>query len=268
MKIGYLGPEGSFSNEAALKIFKENQLVACSSFELIRSLQEGTIQGAVLPIENSTEGSVNWVFNFLLENNLPFQINGEIILSIEHNLIGFGELKNIKTVLSHPQALAQCSKLLTLHKIVIKNTDSTSEAVSLAAADKNITAIGTKRAAEIYNVPIILSNINDNYNNQTRFIVLRPTLGSRTGKDKTSFVFETEDKPGALLRVLEVFDVFEINMTMIISRPSKKGLGTYMFFVDVEGHQEDEHLKTAFGLIKEKLGSLKILGSYPVGQIA
>lgn len=265
MKIGYLGPQGSFSEEAALSYGKNQDLVAYPSFGLIKALEEGEIQKAILPIENSIEGSVNWVLDLLLRNNFPFLIEDEIVWSIKQNLIGFGQISDIKKVYSHPQAMAQCRDFLNELGVETKDTDSTSEAVQLVAEEKDpeIAALGTKRAADIYQAPIIRKNIDDNQNNKTRFIVLGKEKKEKTDKDKTSFVFGTEDKPGALYRVLEIFAALGINMTMIISRPSKRKLGEYVFFTDVEGHREGNDLKTALKKVKEKTSFLKILGSFP-----
>lgn len=265
MKIGYLGPPGSFSEEAALEVGKIQDLINFTSFRLVKALEEEKVQKAVLPIENSIEGSVNWVFDFLFRNNFPFVIENEVICPIKQNLIGFGQIPNLEVVYSHPQALAQCRKFLSELGVKTKDTDSTSEAVQLVAEGKNptIAALGTKRAAEIYYATVIKENVNDNDNNQTRFIILGKEKKERTEKDKTSFIFGTKDKPGALYRVLEVFDVLRINMTMIISRPSKRRLGEYVFFIDIEGHQQEDDLKIAFRKIKERVSFLKVLGSYP-----
>lgn len=264
MKIGYLGPQGSFSEEASLSVTESSSLVACSSLSLRESLKTGKIQKAVLPIENSVEGPVNWVFDLLLQNKLPFLIEGEIVWPIKQNLIGFGELSDVKLVCSHPQALAQCSNFLDQLKAKTRDADSTSKAVqSLARGEVVGAAIGTIRAADIYQVPVIQKNINDNPGNMTRFIILGNKQKRRTGEDKTSFVFGTEDRSGALYRVLEVLDVLRINMTMIISRPSKKSLGEYVFFVDVDGYQKEDDLKIAFRKIEERVSFLRILGSYP-----
>lgn len=271
MKIGYLGPPGSFSHEAALKFartarfVKAADMVALSSFDLITAIEEGEIPRVVLPLENSIEGSVNWVFDLFFRNSFSFLIEAEVVWPIIHHLIGFGKISGVKTVYSHPQALAQCRKFLGKLRVGTKDTDSTSEAVRLVAEKKDpkIAAIGTKQAAKLYRARIIESDIQGSSNNQTRFIVLGNRERRRTGRDKTSFVFGTEDKPGALLRVLEVFDVLEVNMTMIFSRPSKKRLGEYIFFVDVEAHQNGEDLRVAFGKIKGRVSFLRILGSYP-----
>ncbi|MDI6603430.1 MAG: prephenate dehydratase, partial [Patescibacteria group bacterium] len=232
MKVGYLGPEESFSGEVAVSIFKEEDLIPFSSFELTEALKNSIVQKAVLPIENSLEGPINWVLDLLVNNN-QFFIQDEIIWLIEQNLIGFGKISEIKTIYSNPQALAQCAQFLNRLKVKTENTDSTSAAVQLVAKKKNseIAAIGSKRAAKLYKIPIIKEGINDTPQNWTRFIILGEEQRDITGQDKTSLVFEVENRPGSLCEVLEEFARENINMTMIISRPSKRQLGEYIFFV-------------------------------------
>lgn len=263
-KIGYLGPEGSNSEEAARKVGKDQNLIPFSSSELIRALKGGLIQKAVLPFENSLGGSVDWALDALLENNLSFVIEAEVIQPIEHNLIGFGQISDTEIVYSHPQALAQCRKLLTTLNVKTIDTDSTSTAVRIVAEkkDKTAAAIGTKLAADINNVPIILKGINDKPNNETRFIVLG-NRQIRTGRDKTSLIFGTKNRPGALAMVLMPLCLLGINMTMLVSRPSKAKLGEYIFFVDIEGHKEYRKIKFALRIIKRLTTFLKVLGSYP-----
>jgi prephenate dehydratase len=200
-------------------------------------------------------------------NNFPFLIKGEIVLPVHHHLIGFGRISDVKEIYSHPQALGQCRQFWNKLKVKTRDTDSTSEAVQLVAQkqDKTIAAIGTKLASELYQAPIIKKNIADNRNNQTRFIVLGRKKRKKTGRDKTSFVFGTKNRSGALVEVLQVFKVLHINMTMLVPRPSKKRLGEYVFFADVEAHQRDRHLGAAFQALKEGrwVTFLRIFGSYP-----
>jgi prephenate dehydratase len=267
MPIGYLGPAGSFSHEVALTL-GDKDLIPLSSFELGRAMRDGTIERAVLPVENSIEGRVKWVLDFLAENgDKPSAIIGEVIWDIKHCLAGFGAITEVRTVCSHPQALGQCRAFLgRLKEIETRDVDSTSAAVMLIAEkkEKALAAIGTMRASEIYEVPVIQEDIGDHRNNQTRFIILGKERKSSTGNDKTSLVFGTEDKPGALHEALEVFKVLRINMTMIFSESSpRKRLGEYIFFVDVEGHQEDRSLSLALDLVKKKVSFLRILGSFP-----
>lgn len=268
--IGFLGPFGSFSNEVAETIKgASGTLVPLSSFELGKALHEGTVERAVLPIENSVEGRVKWVLDLLAENNIePFTVVGEIIWDIRHCLIGFGSIAEVRVVYSHPQALGQCRTFLRkLGGVETRDIDSTSTAVRLIAEkrDSSLAAVGTMKASKAYRVPVIREDIGDHRNNQTRFIVLGKRPEGPTGNDKTSLIFGTEDKPGVLHEALEVFKVFGINMTMIFSEPSpfRRRFGEYIFFVDVEGHQEDRSLGLALELIRKRVSSLKILGSFP-----
>lgn len=265
MKVGYLGPKGTFTEEAAMRIALEKDLIPLSSTELIKALEKGEIQKAVLPYENSIEGVVGWVFDFLVNLDPKFVIEAEIVLPIKQNLVGFGKIEDIKTIYSNPVALAQCRKFIETLKVETKEVDSTSAAIKLIAQRRNLTeaAIGPQRAARIYDVPIIKEDIGDYHNNQTRFILLGTKKSQRTGNDKTTLVFGTENKPGALCTVLEVFKDAKINMTMIVSRPSKQKLGEYIFFVDIDGHQDDEKIQRALEEIKKRTTFLKILGSYP-----
>ncbi|MDD5547947.1 MAG: prephenate dehydratase domain-containing protein, partial [Candidatus Pacebacteria bacterium] len=139
------------------------------------------------------------------------------------------------------------------------------EAVKIVSEKKNssLAAIGTKQASKIYGVPIIRKNIGDHKNNETRFAVIGKEKNNLSGKDKTSLMFHADNRPGALMRALEIFDVMEINLTMLISRPSKIKLGEYIFFADIEGHQKEPKIKFALETLENKVGSLKILGSYP-----
>jgi len=268
MKGGYLGPKGSFSEETALSIWNSSDLVPYPSFfRLFEALNAGEIQKVIVPIENSIEGEVNLIIDWLLGDKNQFSIEREIVWPIRQNLIGFGRLADIETVYSHPQALGQCRKLLNQLQVTSKDINSTSKAIQLIAIKKNpkLAAIGSRLAAEYYNVPIVKEDISDISNNETRFIVLGSEPKGRTGKDKTSLAFDTGNKPGALCKVLEVFAGLQINMTMIISRPSKTEpeLGKYIFFVDIEVHQEDKKFKDALKSIENKVSFLRVFGSYP-----
>jgi len=271
--VGFLGPKGSFSEEAAIKFQKwlrlETTRKAYSSYDLIDALTRNKIQKAIVPIENSLDGQVNWVIDLLSSKDFPFVIEHELILTIRQNLIGFGEISNIKVIYSHPTALAQCQKLLKSLRVNAKDTNSTSEAIQLIAKSKKTewAAIGTKRAARIYGVPVIKEGVNDDLNNQTRFIILGgEKKKNNRNRTKTSLIFSVVDRPGALVKVLEIFDVLDINMKTLFSRPLKTGLGQYMFWVDIEGHQNDKTIHVALEALKRKAKSLKILGSYPVSE--
>lgn len=265
--IGYLGPEGSYSHEVAMYIMGErSKLLALEPSKFAQLLREKKIWQAVLPIANAIGGQVQWVLDLLLSSNGDYEITREIIWNIRSHLIGFGKKGEIRTICSHSQPLDQCQRFLAkMPGIVTQGMTSTSVAVRFVADKKSSewAAIGTDRAAEMYGVPIIARNISDQ-DNQTRFVVLGGKKSFSTGKDKTSLLFSTANRSGALLRVLEIFDALAINMTTLFSMPSpNKKLGECFFFVDMSGHRRDKDLSVALDKIKTRVEYLKILGSYP-----
>jgi len=225
------------------------------------------IDEAVVPIENSIEGSVNIKIDLLIKEK-DIKIKGEIILPVRHCLFSkkVYSLEQIKIVYSHSQALYQCREFLynKIPDAVLKETASTSQAAKRVIKSKTPTAaIGSKRLAEIYNLVMLSENIQDFPENYTRFIVISKTDCLPTGCDKTSLVFSTENKPGSLYRVLGFFAGKNLNLTKIESRPSKRVLGEYIFFLEVEGHREDKILKKVLKRVKENSTFYKLLGSYP-----
>lgn len=265
-RVGYLGPEGSFSEEAARKVSADGYVPFPTIPKLLKAFWNREVDKVVIPIENSIEGTVVPAIDSLINGNgNSFVIEREIKLPIKQNLIGIGhELSKIKTVISHPQALAQCANFTEELGVKTEGSSSTSAAVKQVAEeqDSNFAAIGTERAAIIYGLRIIRRDIQDSDNNITRFLVLGHEINVQTGTDKTSIMFETNNRPGALLRVLEVFDALDINMTNIVSRPSKIELGEYIFWVDIDGHQLDEKVNVALKQIERRTNFLKIFGSY------
>lgn len=264
-KVGYLGPKGSFSEEAAVKVNADKYIAFSTIPKLLKAFWDGEVGKIVLPVENSIEGIVVPAIDSLIGGNgNEFVIEREIKLPIKQNLIGTGKISEIKTVISHPQALAQCIGFTEKLGIEAEGSSSTSAAVELVSKKNNcsVAAIGTKRAAEIYGLKIIRENIQDSDNNATRFLILGHNINVQTGTDKTSVILELNNKPGALLRVLEVFDALDINMTNIVSRPSKTKLGKYVFWVDIEGHLKDKKVDVALEQIKTRTAFMKVLGSY------
>ncbi len=267
IKVGYLGPRGSFSEEAVFKYDKEAEAVPFQTIdEIFEALGKKEIGKGVLPVENSFEGAINsTIDNLILEEKLC--IENELLLKIKHCLLGpkGSCLKKIQTIYSHPQALAQCRKFLKEFKKEFISCNSTAEASQLVAEKNNLSlaAIAGERAATLYGLEILKSDLQESKNNVTRFLVVGRRENKRSGRDKTAIVFITKNEPGSLVRILEVFDVLGINMTCIISRPSKKLLGEYSFFVEIEGHQEEKILKVAFDRIRKKSDNLRVLGSYP-----
>lgn len=278
MKIAYLGPRGTFSEEAVRIYVTNNKIEALweplnSIDKVINALEKKEADMAVIPIENSVEGIVNSALDHLIGNGNGLKIIGEIVLDIHQNLIGLegARIEKIIEFYSHPQAIAQCDRYINamFKNSKINLTSSTAEGAQIVASLKkeNCAAIGNKLLADIYGLKVLASNIHDKKNNKTRFIVLghsSPPLIKRA-KIKSSLIFEIKDEPGSLLKVLEVFDVMNINMTHISSRPSKRSLGEYVFFVEFEWRiPQNEKVKIALELLKEKTDNLKNLGSYQI----
>lgn len=269
---GYLGPSGTFSEQAAYAYFNninEYQLIPFPTIQdLLQAVDKGEVSKGVVPIENSIEGAVNTTVDMLaFEVNLKIQ--AEIVIPVRHYFIGFEEFGfgEIKAVLSHPQAIAQCRNYLHTHvpKAEIVFTSSTAEAVREVAANKAPrAAVGTLLAAKKYGLSVLDFDIQDNKHNETRFVVLGKEEGKRGAKCKTSLVFSTENKPGELYRVLNIFSLWDVNMTKILSRPSKTRLGEYVFFVDLEGHILEEDMKNALMMVQRKTSFYKLLGSYEI----
>lgn len=270
--IGFLGPSGSYAEEAASKI--KGELVAfCSIMEVIDAVDQDIVDIGVVPIENSIEGPVGVTLD-LLANDYDLKIKKEIILPISHNLLLNDEsnLEDIEIIYSHAQALSQCRKFIEKIGANPVATSSTSAAAEIVKGKKNAAAIGNRRAAEIYGLKIAAENIQDFENNLTRFVVINKEDHIPTGHDKTSVVFSLiEDRPGGLYDVLGEFAKRNINLTKIESRPSKKKLGTYIFFIDFEGHREDNEVANILNQIKintmkTKISYIKLLGSYPIEE--
>lgn len=268
-RYAFLGPAGTFSEEALLTLgLPDSEPVPCASIEeVFEAVERGQAEEGVVPIENSVEGSVNATLDSLAFDT-SLEIRGELVLDIHHALITAPgiDLAGVRTIASHPQATGQCRRWLTRNlpgrSIVAAN--STAEAVGRAVADPTVAAVGTKLAAQLYGGEVREPAIEDYAGNQTRFVVIGRGISPRTGDDKTSLaLFLQADKPGALLMILSEFAYGEINLTKIQSRPTKRALGEYMFFVDFEGHVEDQNVKTALDCLRLKLRSVKVLGSYP-----
>lgn len=273
-KIGFFGPKGTFSQEALLQYIKGKENYTAYEFntinELILAVQNGDIDAAVAPIENSLEGAINITLD-MLAFDVDLKIKAEIIIEIKQNLLikKGTNICDIKYILSHPQPIGQCRKYISANfpNAQIKDMYSTAGAAAeVAKGNNDSAAIGSAIAAEVYRLDILAHNIQDGENNMTRFVVVSKEDGVKTGKDKTSIVFSTDDKPGSLYRILDIFNLWDINMTRIESRPAKNQLGRYIFFVDISGHKEDDDLKSALTMIQRKTSFFKFLGSYPEWQ--
>ncbi len=262
--VAYFGPAGTFTEEAASRL--KGDLIAFDSIiEVLEAVKTGKAQKGVVPIENSIEGPVGVTLD-LLAQDYDLKIQKEIILPISHNLmVNKGvNLDEVDSVYSHAQPLAQCRIFLEKLGLITHSTSSTAAAAKFIKGKNNAAAIGNRRAAELYNLDIIKTDIQDFENNRTRFIVLGNNESQPTENDKTSIVFSLyEDRPGGLYEILGYFATENINLTKIESRPSKKGLGKYIFFIDFEGHCQDKVVKNILDTIKKNTPFLKLLGSYP-----
>lgn len=269
----FLGPEGSYCEEAKnqfLKILpfeKIEQKPFSNIKSIIQYLQNNEFAVAVVPVENSIEGVVRETLDTLLNNDSGLQICAETVIPINHCLVSkSGSIDKIKKVISHPQALAQCQNFIDkyLSKDIerIEKSSTSKAAQELLSFDDSYAAIANKKTAEIFNLNILARNVNDEVDNKTRFIFLSRNKTTATGNDKTSIAFATKNQSGALVKVLNVFDSLNINLLYIDSRPSKKHLGEYVFFVDFEGHIDDEPSQKVLDLIKLNTNYVKILGSY------
>ena len=269
MNIGYLGPKGTFSYAAVKKICKDEDVIVeyPTIFNLIKAVDEAETDCAVVPIENMVEGSVNPTLDTLAFNADVF-ITGEFILSIEQNLLVKKGVKeeNIREIASMSQPVGQCQQMINecFPDAKIIYTNSTAEAAKLVSeSDSGCACIASSESAEIYGLEILKRNCSDNKNNCTKFVIIekKPSC-TVTDADKSSIVFAVGDKPGALFRILKHFEQLGINMTRIESRPSKRKLGEYIFFVDIDGNVADENIYNALDRIKKHSEFYKFLGSY------
>ena len=270
MATAFLGPRGSFSEEAALLRADTDQLVAFSSFPaLVSAVETGLADEAVLPIENSIEGAVSTTLDLLIHET-ALRISGELALPVRHFLVTRPgvHLEDVRVVTSHPQALGQCRRFLDrcLPGVEQEAALSTSGAVKDVAEgdDDHRAGIGTARAAELYGGAILAQDIQDVHTNVTRFVVLAREDAPPTGNDKTSLAFRVQENvPGALHAILAELAVENLQMTKIESRPSKGWLGDYVFLIDFEGHRQDERVARVLDNIRDRCSILKIFGSYP-----
>jgi len=265
--VAYLGPSATFTHLAALGKFGQSAeyLPVSGIKEVFDEVERGRALYGVVPIENSTEGVVNYTLDMFIDSNLI--IYGEVQQEISHHLMSKTDtVDSVKTIYSHPHALAQCRNWLESHvpNVAIRETPSTAGAAEKCAAEPDSAAIASELAAQMYGLKILKSRIEDNINNFTRFLVLCKHASDPTGKDKTSIMLSVKDRAGALYDLLRPFASNGINMTKIESRPSRRKAWEYIFFVDVEGHINDDRIRRTVDEIKSRCLFLKILGSYPM----
>ncbi len=266
LNVAYLGPEGTFTHSAAMKHF--GHAVECVSLmsidRVFHDVQSGNCDYGVVPVENSIEGVVNHTLDMLIDSDL--KISGEVELRINQYLMTRTKVrKNINKIYSHQQSFAQCRKWLEANMPGIEQipVNSNAEAARLASKDNKSAAVAGEANADIYKLKIIAKNIEDEPDNSTRFLIISTDTVPKSGDDKTSLLFSMPSKPGALLNMLKCFADNKVNMTKIESRPSRKGLWEYIFFVDVDGHLQDARVARSISKLQTEASMVKVLGSYP-----
>ncbi len=266
LQVAFLGPEGTFTQAAALKHFghavRTRPVGAID--EVFREVEAGAAHYGVVPVENSTEGVVTHTLDRFMAS--PLKICGEVVLRIHHQLLSrAGSLEAVRRVYAHQQALAQCREWLGAHLVGVErvSVSSNAEAARLAAEDPEAAAIASEAAAEIYELEILAANIEDEPDNTTRFLVIGARDAGPTGADKTSLLLSTQNRPGALYRLLAPLERHGVSMTRIESRPSRRAPWDYVFFLDLEGHREDPPVAEALEALRGEAAMLRVLGSYP-----
>ena len=263
--IAYLGPEATFTHLASISKFGSSvNYIPCANIgDVFVEVEKKNADYGVIPIENSTEGAVNYTLDMFIESDL--KICSEIVFDIEHHLMTTQQLKDIKRVYSNPQVFGQCRVWLETHlpRVELIDTASTTQAAQKASHEAGAAAIASRLAATLYNLNIVAERIQDISGNQTRFLIVGRTVPGRTAHDKTSIMVSIKDKVGALYEMLEPIRRNKINMTKIESRPSKKKAWDYYFFIDFEGHVDDPKVKKMLEQVESKVRFLKVLGSYP-----
>jgi chorismate mutase/prephenate dehydratase len=267
VKVGYLGPRGTFTHEAALRQFGQMaEYVATSTIdEIFEAVESGQAELGVVPVENSTEGVVSHTLDLFVDS--PLTICAEIHVPIRCALLALsGEIDEIRAVYSHAQPLAQCRRWLELNLpgVPQHTTHSTTQAAERASREPGTAAVASLAAADLYGLRVVRAGIEDNPENTTRFLVISRDASRRSSRDITSLLFSIKrDLPGALYRALEPFALAEVNLTRIESRPTKSRNWEYIFFCDFEGHIDDEPVGRAIAQLRPRCDFVKVLGSYP-----
>ena len=268
LKVSYLGPEGTHSEAAVLNQFgliikRKPSLSIEDVFSEVLN-QEANL--GLVPVENSSEGVINSTLNCLADNQ-PINIIGEVYHDIDHQLASGNnfDLKDAFAIASHPQALGQCSKWIDKNIGSIKRLEMPSSAVAAkyAKENKNILCIVNSLAIDKYKLKLVKKNVQDFADNKTRFLVIGLNSVNKTGKDKTSFLIQTVNNPGALIAILRPFEKRKINLSKIETRPSRGNINSHDFFIDCEGHMNDQKLKLTIKEVKDLGSSVRVLGSYP-----
>jgi len=265
---GYLGPSGTFSHIAAMNFCTGEELKEYATiYSAIMAVEQGEIEACIVPIENSIEGSVNVTLDTIV-NETNLHITGEYVLKICQNLVVKPGTKkeDIKLIISHPQAIGQCAKLLNneFKSVKIEFSDSTAKAaLSVFESGGTMAAITSESCAKLNSLEVLIPDCGDEANNATRFVRLEKNQSKTVSRsDKTSIAFTLQNRPGTLLEALSIFEQYKINMIKIESRPVKTKLGTYVFFVDIDGNIDNPNIYFALEGLRKKTTSFKMLGSY------
>src|SRR5579862_2545108 len=268
LKVAYLGPEGTFTQAAVLRHFGHSVrgLPLASIDEVFHEVEAASADFGVVPIENSTEGTVNHTLDRFLSS--PLKICGEVELRVRQHLMGnMNALARIERVCSHPQSLAQCRQWLEEHLPGVEQVpvSSNAEGARRARDEQGSAAIAGETAAEVYGLKVLAAEIEDRADNTTRFLVLGRQLFAPSGEDRTTLLVSVlhTDAPGALYRLLEPLARHRVSLTRIESRPSRRRKWDYVFFIDFEGHAEDANIAKALAALKKRASLFRILGSYP-----
>ncbi len=268
--VSFQGERGAYSESAARSFFNDEiESTPLVTFaEVLENTSSDKTEYAILPVENSLEGSVGESYDQLYST--PLNATGEIYHRIEHCLIGIGKLEEVDIVYSHPQALGQCREFIEQHNMKTIPAYDTAGSVRIVKElnKNNCACIASKAASTIYNMPIIAENIANNLNNYTRFLILSKKESSETGNDKTSIIFSIKHEPGSLHRIIENFHKYNVNLTKIESRPTKANTWEYNFYVDFEGHKKNNQISEMLEKIKQETLFMKVLGSYPSAKLS
>lgn len=264
-KVAFLGPWATFTHQAAIKRFGSSGFfVPCQSVkEALKEVESGRADFAVIPVENSHEGSVNIALDILADTDL--NVCGEISMKIEQCMLARDPKAKILRIYSHPHALAQCRDWINKHypDVELISATSTAEAAKSASKETHAAAVASEATAKIYDLKILNKSIQDSKQNFTRFFVLGKIDAQPSGNDKTTLIFMLKDKVGALYKILSIFNKNKVNLTKIESRPTKKKAWEYMFFVDLNGHILENKISKTVDELKKNCVFVKILGSYP-----
>jgi len=270
LRIAFLGPEGTFTQAAALKHFGKSihSIPLRAIDEVFREVEASSADYGVVPVENSTEGVVNHTLDMFLQS--PLRICGEVQMRINHHLITCAaDLQAIRRIYSHRQSLAQCREWLdaNLPRVEQIEVGSNGEAARRVRDEPDAAAIAGQCAADIYALPTLVRNIEDEPNNTTRFLIIGTQPIQPSGDDKTALLVASLNRPGALFKLLEPLARHDVSMSRIESRPSRRGMWDYVFFIDLDGHAQDEPVARALAELSEQASLFRVLGSYPKGVL-